>query len=202
MFYEPQNGHGLPHDPFTSLVVPRPIGWISTISAEGIPNLAPYSFFNAICGRPPMVGFSSEGLKDTANNILATGEFVVNLATDALAEAMNLSSALLPSQEDEFVFAGLESAAGKTVKAPRVALAPAALECKLVSITQINTIDGVSTGNRHIIGQVTGIHIADEALVDGLFDVAAAGIIARLGYRNYARINDIFSMIRPDPHHG
>lgn len=198
MFYQPQDGHGLPHDPFTSLVAPRPIGWISSVSADGLVNLAPYSFFNAVCGHPPMVGFASEGLKDTARNIIETGEFVVNVATSALAEAMNLSSARLQHGEDEFAFAGLERADSRTVRPPRVAAAPAALECKLVSVTEISTIDGDATGNRFVIGQVTGIYINDECLVDGLFDIVQAGVVARLGYRNYARVTDIFAMIRPD----
>src|SRR5690606_33959018 len=150
--------------PFTSLVVPRPIGWISSVSAAGLVNLAPYSFFNAVCGHPPMVGFASEGLKDTATNIIETEEFVFNIATAALAEAMNLSSARLPAGENEFAFAGLEQAASQTVRAPRVAAAPAALECKLVSVTEITALGGVATGNRYLIGQVTGIYIADECL--------------------------------------
>lgn len=201
MFYKPQDGHGLPHDPFTSLVVPRPIGWISTVDAAGGINLAPYSFFNAVCGHPPMVGYSSEGLKDTLRNILETGEFVVNLATSKLAEAMNQSSARLRHGDDEFAFAGLERAESQTVRPPRVAAAPAALECKMVSVTDIATIDGLPTGNRYVIGQVTGIYIDDSSLVDGLFDVAAAGVIARLGYRNYARVSDVFTMIRPADDH-
>lgn len=198
MFYDPRDGHGLPHDPFTSLVAPRPIGWISTVSAEGKPNLAPYSFFNAVCGHPPMVAFASEGIKDTAFNIGETKEFVVNIASYALAEAMNLSSATLERGEDEFTFAGLDAEPSRTVRAPRVAGVPAALECRLASITEIVTADGVVTHNRLIIGQVTGIYIDDRCLVEGLFDVSLADLIARLGYRNYARITEIFSMTRPD----
>lgn len=201
MFYQPKDGHDLPHDPFTSLVVPRPIGWISTVNGDGAANLAPYSFFNAVCGRPPMVGFSSEGFKDTLNNVIETGEFVVNMATSELAEAMNQSSACLKHGEDEFTFAGLERAESQTVRPPRVAAAPAALECKAVSVSEIDTFDGKSTGNRYVIGQVTGIYIDDRKIVDGLFDVGAAGVIARLGYRNYARVTDIFTMIRPDDAH-
>lgn len=198
MFYRPQDGHGLPHDPFTSLVAPRPIGWISSLDASGRANLAPYSFFNAVCGHPPIVGFASEGLKDTGNNIIETGEFVVNMATSALSEAMNLSSARLAHGEDEFAFAGLERAPSQTVRPPRVAAAPAALECKLISVTEVKTLDGTVTGNSFLMGQVSGIYISDDCLVDGIFDIVAAGVVARLGYRNYARINDIFSMVRPD----
>jgi len=198
MFYAPKDGHGLPHDPFTSLVAPRPIGWISSISPEGKPNLAPYSFFNAVCSRPPMVGFASEGFKDTASNIRDTGEFVVNIASYALAEAMNLSSARLAPGEDEFAFAGLTPEPSQTVQAPRVGRVPAALECQLVSIQELVTLEGVTTHNQLIIGQVSCIYIDDRCLVDGLFDVTLADLIARLGYRNYARIKDVFSMLRPD----
>lgn len=197
MFYRPEDGHGLPHDPFTSLVSPRPIGWISTIDAEGGVNLAPYSFFNAICGKPPMVGFSSEGMKHTAANIVQTREFVVNMASGALAQAMNLTSARVPFGVDEFELAGLEKAPSQTVRAPRVARAPAALECRLVSITPVVTLDGTQTGNSHIIGQVTGIYIDPDCLKDGLFDVITAGPIARLGYRDYTQVVSTFSMIRP-----
>lgn len=198
MFYAPKDGHGLPHDPFTSLVAPRPIGWISTVSIEGKVNLAPYSFFNAVCSRPPMVGFASEGIKDTVRNIRETGEFVVNVANYAMAEAMNLSSARLQHGDDEFAYAGLNAEPSQTVKAPRVAGVPAALECRLASSQEIITADGANTHNQLIIGQVSGIYIDDRCLVDGLFDVSLADLIARLGYRNYARVTEVFSMHRPE----
>lgn len=201
MFYKPEDGHGLPHNPYTSLVAPRPIAWLSTLDGDGRPNLAPYSFFNTICGHPPMVGFASEGLKDTANNVIATGEFVVNLVSMDLAKAMNLTSAPLASDEDEFAVAGLERVGSTTVKPFRVAGTPAALECRLVNVMELADLGGTPTGNRFIIGQVTGIYIDDAHLRDGLFDVAGAGIISRLGYRQYAKVTEVFEMIRPHEAH-
>lgn len=197
MFYKPQEGHGLPHGPFTALIAPRPIAWLSTLNDEGCPNLAPYSFFNAVSGNPPMLGFASEGMKDTLRNIVATGEFVVNLVSMDMAKAMNLTSAPLPPDEDEFVAAGLDYVPSETVRPFRVVGTPAALECKLVSVTQLADLEGAPLHNRFVIGQVTGIYIDDVHLRDGLFDVAAAGIISRLGYREYARVTDVFEMIRP-----
>ena len=125
-FYEPKDGHRLPHDPFKAIVAPRPIGWISTVDAEGRPNLAPYSFFNAFCDSPPVVGFSSGGRKNTQRNVEETGEFVVNLATRRQAEAMNRTSAALPHGVNKFEAAGLRAAPSRPVRPPRVADAPAA----------------------------------------------------------------------------
>jgi flavin reductase (DIM6/NTAB) family NADH-FMN oxidoreductase RutF len=159
--------------------------------------LIPYSFFNSVCSNPPMVGFASEGLKDTANNIIATGEFVVNLVSMDMAKAMNITSAPMPPEDDEFAIAGLEYARSETVKPFRVAGTPAALECRLVNIIELTDLDGKATHNRFIIGQVTGIYIDDIHLKGGLFDVAAAGIISRLGYRQYSKVVDVFEMIRP-----
>ena len=141
-FYEPAKGHNLPHDPFKAIVAPRPIGWISSQDAEGRLNLAPYSFFNAVCDRPPMVMFSSSGWKDSVANIKATGEFVCNLVTRPLAEKMNQTSATLPHGASEFDFAGLAAAPSRIVSPPRVAGAPAALECKLVEIIQLHDLSG------------------------------------------------------------
>lgn len=197
MFYEPKNGHGLPHDPFRNIVAPRPIGWISTVGKEGHVNLAPYSFFNTFCGSPPIVGFASEGLKDSANNAAATGEFVVNLATRRHAEQMNVTSSRVEHHVDEFELAGLERAPCRLVKPPRVKGAPAVLECRVTSVSDLMDLDGAWTERRLVIGQVVGIHIEDEYLTDGLFDIVKAGTIARLGYRDYAQVTEVFSMMPP-----
>ena len=200
-FYEPATGHGLPHDPFKAIVAPRPVGWISTLSADGRPNLAPYSFFNAVDNTPPMVAFSSSGAKHSVENAEATGEFVCNLATRALAEAMNATSAVVPEEVDEFTLAGLEPAPCRVVAPPRVAASPAALECRLLQVIDLVDLDGVSTGNRLAIGQVVGVHIDRAYLRDGLFDTAAAGAIARAGYRDEyfeATPETLFRMLRPD----
>lgn len=197
MFYEPILGHGLPHDPFKAIVAPRPIGWISTLDAEGRPNLAPYSFFNGVCDRPPMVMFSSSGWKHSIANVSATGEFVCNFATHALRDAMNASSAEVGAEVDEFVLAGLETASCRTVRAPRVALSPAALECKLVSLTELKDRTGESVGRFVAIGEVTGVHIDEAFLTNGLFDTGEAGALARCGYMDYAAVFETFSLARP-----
>jgi len=197
MFYEPGRGHGLPHDPFKALVAPRPIGWISTLDGQGRPNLAPYSFFNAICDRPPMVMFSSTGWKHSAANASVSGEFVCNFATDALKEEMNLSSAEVAEGVDEFALAGLETAPCRLVAPPRVAKSPAALECKVLSVTELQGVDGASTNRFVVIGQVMGVHIDERFLVDGLFDTAAAGALARCGYMDYAAVFETFAIKRP-----
>lgn len=200
MFYQPQiDNHGLPHNPFKAIVSPRPIGWISTVDANGIANLAPYSFFNAIADTPPMVAFGSGGKKadqafnkDSVANIRATGEFVVNIVSYALRDAMNASSASLPAGEDEFEAAGLEKAACNVVTAPRVAAAPAALECKLFKF-----VDLPGDNNVLVIGEVVGVHMDDSAIVDGIFDVTRFQPLARLGYHDYSVISDVISLKRP-----
>ena len=196
-FYEPRNGHGLPHDPLKAIVAPRPIGWISTLDAQGRPNLAPYSFFNMIQTSPPMVMFGSDGLKHTVANAIATGEFVFNLATRTLFDAMNASSATLEEGSDEFAHAGLEAAPGRLVRAPRVAASPASLECRVLQSLELLGLDGKPTGGLLVIGQVVGVHIAEGALRDGQFDMVAAGTIARCGYRDYAQVTELFSALRP-----
>jgi flavin reductase (DIM6/NTAB) family NADH-FMN oxidoreductase RutF len=201
LFYEPAGGHGLPHDPFKALVAPRPIGWVSTVSAAGIPNLAPYSFFNAVGDSPPMIAFSSSGRKDSLVNAEATGEFVWNMATRALAEAMNASSASVSPETDEFGLAALETAPSRLVTPPRVAASPAALECRLLQIVQLYDLDGQETSNRLVIGQVVGVHIDRAYLRDGLFDTGAAHPIMRAGYRDQyveATPETMFRMARPD----
>jgi len=197
MFYEPRNGHGLPHDPFKAIIAPRPIGWISTVDAEGKPNLAPYSFFNAVHSNPPMLMFTSESMKHSAANAIATGEFVFNLVSRELFDAMNISSADFPAGVSEFEAAGLTAAPSRAVKAPRVAAAPANLECKVVSHTQLHDVDGKTLHGWIIIGQVVGVHILDSYIRDGRFDTALAQPVARCGYRDYAAVTELFEALRP-----
>jgi flavin reductase (DIM6/NTAB) family NADH-FMN oxidoreductase RutF len=198
MFYDAiENKHGFQNDPFKALVAPRPIGWISTLSPKGIANLAPYSFFNAMAERPSYVVFGSDGRKHTVSNIEATGEFAVNLATWELREAVNMSSARVPEEVDEFELAGLMKAPCRLIKAPRVAGSPANLECKLFQIVRLPEGDGVA--QRFItIGRVVGIHIDDRFIVDGRVNTAAMNLIARLGYSEYATVSEAWRMRRPD----
>ena len=197
-FYEPSRGHGLPHDPFKVIVAPRPIGWISTRDAAGLLNLAPYSYFNAVCDRPPMVMFSSAGWKDTVSNIKATGEFVCNLVTRSLAEQMNLTSASLPHGVSEFEFAKLDAAPSRIVMPPRVAEAPAALECRLVQIVQLHGADGSALEQYLTIGEVVGVHINRAYLKEGLFDLLATHPVQRAGYTaDYTEATTAFKMMRP-----
>ncbi|GAB4181144.1 MAG: flavin reductase family protein [Thalassobaculales bacterium] len=198
MFYETGAGHGLPFDPIKAIVAPRPIGWISTIDAEGRHNLAPYSFFNALGSRPPIVCFSSEGMKDSAANAKATGEFVANLATMALAEAMNATSKTVPHGVDEFALAGLAVAPCRLVRPGRVAASPAALECKVLQVIEIADLSGQPIDRHLVIGQVVGVHIDDAYIRDGRFDTAAAQPLARCGYRDYAVVREVFEIVRPD----
>jgi flavin reductase (DIM6/NTAB) family NADH-FMN oxidoreductase RutF len=180
-FYEPRKGHGLPHDPFNAIVGPRPIGWISSLSKAGTPNLAPYSFFNAFNYVPPIVGFASIGAKDTLHNVQETGEFVWNLATRPLAEAMNASCAAVPPEVDEFALAGLRPAASRIVAPPRVADSPVAFECKVTQIVQLQRTDGETVPTWLVLGEVVGVHIANASLRDGIYDTASAGHILRAG---------------------
>lgn len=198
MFYDARkNDHGLPHDPFKAIVTPRPIGWISSISSSGDINLAPYSFFNGVASRPPVVMFSSEGRKDSLSFIEETGEFVCNLATWDLRDAMNKTSAPLPRGTNEMTHAGLEPAPSRLVKPPRVAASPCALECKLLQIVHLSDIEGHALDNHVVFGQVIGVHIDDRYIRNGLLDSAAMKPIARCGYHNYAVVESLFSMTRP-----
>lgn len=197
-FYDPAKGHGLKHDPFKAIVAPRLIGWISTRSATGQLNLAPYSFFGAFATFPAIIGFCSEGRKDSISNIEVTGEFVWNLATRPLAEQMNHSSAPVAPEVDEFELAGLTAAPGRNVAVPHVGESPASLECKLLQIVRLNNLDGEPMNNYLALGQVVGVHIQNAYLKDGLFDTHAAQAIMRAGYRaDYAQIGEMFQMIRP-----
>ncbi|HEV2128734.1 MAG TPA: flavin reductase family protein [Thermomicrobiales bacterium] len=201
-FYEPATGHGLPHDPFKAIVAPRPIGWVSTLSTDGVLNLAPYSFFNAVSATPPIIAFSSSGRKDSLVNVEATGEFIWNMATRALAEEMNASSARVPPEVDEFTLAGLETAPSRLVASPRVAASPASLECRLLQIVELHDLDGQPVGSSVVLGQVVGVHIDRTFLRHGLFDTGAARPIMRAGYRDAyveATPETMFKMMRPDP---
>lgn len=197
MFYAPKDGHGLPHDPFKAIVAPRPIGWISALSAKGELNLSPYSYFNAVSARPPVVMFSSEGHKDAVAFIEQTGEFTCSLVTKALDQQMNLTSAPLPRGTSEYDYSGLATAPSRLVKPPRVAASPTALECKLLSIQELKDLDGNPTDRWIVMGQVVGVFIDDRFLKDGLFDTAMAQPIARCGYHDYAVVDKVFSIIRP-----
>jgi flavin reductase (DIM6/NTAB) family NADH-FMN oxidoreductase RutF len=179
--YRPKDGHGLPHDPFNAIVGPRPIGWISTKSRAGLVNLAPYSFFNAFNYTPPIIGFASIGAKDTLRHINETGEFVWNLATRPLAEAMNASCAAVPPEVNEFELAGLTALPCSLVNVPRVGESPVAFECKLTQQIQLQGVDGVAVPTWLTLGEVVAVHIARELLVDGIYDTAAAQPILRGG---------------------
>lgn len=199
MFYDAlTNAHGLERDPFKALVAPRPIGWVSTLGRNGVVNLAPYSFFNAFHTDPPIVGFASEGWKDSVANCAATGEFVANLATRPLAEAMNATSAAVPHAISEMELAGLAPAPCRLVGPPRVAHAPAALECKVLQILQLKDLAGRPLKGHLVLGQVVAVHIDPDYIRDGVFDTAAARPIARCGHRgDYAEVTSLFEMIRP-----
>ncbi len=179
--YEPRSGHGLPHDPFNAIVGPRPIGWISTQNAAGALNLAPYSFFNAFNYVPPIVGFASIGTKDTLRNIEATGEFVWNLATRSLAEAMNQSCAAVPPEVSEFDLTGLTPLPSTRVRPPRVAESPVTFECCSTQILQLQGIDGETVPTWLILGEVVAVHIDQALLKNGVYDTAGAGHILRGG---------------------
>ena len=192
MFYRPADGHGLPHNPFNAIVTPRPIGWISTRAAQG-DNLAPYSFFNAVAYQPPQVMFASTGRKDSLRNVEAAGVFCVNIVAEAMLQAMSATSARLPHGTDEFTHAGIARAPCLTIDCPRVAAAPAALECV---VTQIMALKG--DDNALVLGEVTGIHLSDDCLIDGRFDVTRFHPVARLGYLDYAIVRDLITLARPD----
>ena len=201
MFYavDQRDRSVLPHDPFKAIVAPRPIGWISSISAKGEVNLAPYSFFNGVNSRPPLVMFASEGRKDSVSNIEETGEFVCNLATWDLREAMNETSAPMPHGQNEFVRAGLKSAPSVLVKPPRVADSPCALECKLVRIVRLETHKHAPLECHVVFGEVVGVYIDERFVRDGMLDTAAMKPVARCGYADqYAVVESLFSMTRPE----
>jgi flavin reductase (DIM6/NTAB) family NADH-FMN oxidoreductase RutF len=201
MFYEPdKRNHGLKYNPFKALVVPRPIGWISTVDLNGTPNLAPYSMFNSVAGDPPCVMFASStksdgSAKDSRYCAEATGEFVVNLATYAERESMNRTSESLPLGVNEFELAGLELIESLLVKPPRVKCSPVQMECKF--LRSVEMPEGQSVRNFVTFGRVIGIHIADELIVDGRVDICRARPIARMGYMDYAVVDGVFEMVSP-----
>jgi flavin reductase (DIM6/NTAB) family NADH-FMN oxidoreductase RutF len=199
MFYRPENGHGLPHNPFNAIVTPRPIGWISTRGADGSDNLAPYSFFNAVAYVPPQVMFASTSAKpdrgdtkDSVANIRETGVFCVNIVEYAMRDAMNQTSGAWDKDTDEFTLAGIDRAPCTTIACSRVAGAPASLECRM---TQIVPLKGEA--NFAVFGEVVGVHMRDDCLKDGMFDVTAFSPLTRLGYRDYSVIREVFALSRP-----
>ncbi|MER9301104.1 flavin reductase family protein [Mesorhizobium sp. M0621] len=197
MFYEPSKGHGLPHDPSKAIVAPRPIGWISTLNGAGEINLAPYSFFNAVSTRPFIVWFSSEGEKDSASFAQETGEFVANLVSRDLAEKMNRTSVNAPRGVNEFVYADLAMAPSRLVAHPPLGAAPGPQESRVTEVFRPKALDGSPTSAVVVAGEVVGVYIDDTFLTDGLFDITKAGNVARLGYMEYASVDEVFSMRRP-----
>ncbi|WP_407655929.1 flavin reductase family protein [Capillimicrobium parvum] len=200
MFYEPdaRPRELLPHDPFKAIIAPRPIGWVSTVGADGAVNLAPYSFFNAVSEGPPMLAFSSDGRKDSATFADEGGAFVWNLATWDLREAMNATSATLPRGVNEFAHAGLTMAPSRLVEPPRVAESPCALECRVVHTVQLRDVEGRELDRHLVIGQVVGVHLDERFVADGKVDTAALRPIARCGYLgDYAVVDRLFDMPRP-----
>jgi flavin reductase (DIM6/NTAB) family NADH-FMN oxidoreductase RutF len=198
MDYDPRSEpHGLARDPTTSLVVPRPIGWITTISPAGVVNLAPYSFFNLIAGKPPFVMFASHPRKHSQDNAEAGGEFVANLATYALREEMNATSAVLDESQSEPHVVGLEMVPSRFVKPPRVARSPVAIECKYLQTVRLARSNGETTNSSVIIGEVVNFHIDDAVIVDGMIDIERMRPIARLGYMDYCVVDNVFTMLRP-----
>lgn len=202
MFYETKDHHGLKHNPFKSLVVPRPIGWVSSQDKDGVVNLAPYSFFNAVASEPPVVLFSSNGAhsegsyKDSVKNVQETGEFVCNLATWETREAMNMTSSMVARSVDEFELSGLTPVPSRLVKPPRVKESPVHLECRYLQTVELPS-DNPDLPNLVVFGQVVGIHIDDGIISDGMIDMNVFKPIARLGYFDYAVVDHVFSMRRP-----
>jgi flavin reductase (DIM6/NTAB) family NADH-FMN oxidoreductase RutF len=192
MFYQPKDGHGLPDNPLLAIVAPRPIAWISTRGHMG-DNLAPYSFFNAIAYRPPQIMFASTGVKDTLKNIRETGVFAVNIVEGAMFEAMSQTSATLPHGMDEFTAAGVARTDCSLIPCPRIAGAPATLECRTLQEVTLAGTDNIMT-----IAEVIGIHLRDDCVVEGRFDLTRFQPMARAGYQDYARVDELLTLARPD----
>jgi flavin reductase (DIM6/NTAB) family NADH-FMN oxidoreductase RutF len=198
LFYEWGKEKPLPHDPIKAIIAPRPIGWISTVDAEGRANLAPYSFFNNFASSPPIVAFSSEIESDSVDNAEATGEFVFNLVSHDLGHVMNGSSEGFPPGVSEFDEVAIPSAPSRLVRPPRVAASPAALECRTLQVIRLHDIDGKPVRAKMVLGQVVGVHIRREFLTDGRFDTAKAQPLGRCGYlADYAVVKELFEMPRP-----
>ena len=199
MFYDPRSEpHGLAHTPVNALVAPRPIGWITTMAKDGTVNLAPYSFFNLISGYPPMVMFSAQADKHSQANAEATGEFVYNMATWALREEMNASSADFGAAESEPDKLGLEMIPSRSVKPPRVKRSPVHFECKYIQTVELVASNGKRNRSSVVIGEVVGIHIDDSLITDGMVDITRARPIARLGYMDYCVVDEVFAIMRPE----
>lgn len=200
MFYRPEDGHGLPHNPFNAIVTPRPIGWISSRGKDGHDNLAPYSFFNAVAYTPPQVMFASTSDKedrhlgkDSVANIDETGVFCVNIVEYEMMEAMNVTSGSYGAEVDEFEQAGLERVECESIACSRVAGVPAALECRMTKVVKLE-----GAANIAVFGEVIGVHMRDDCIVDGRFDLTRFRPLARLGYKDYTVINSVFELVRPD----
>jgi len=200
MFYRPEDGHGLPHNPFNALITPRPIAWISTQDSDGLRNLAPYSFFNGTAYVPPQVMFATTGAKpdqddtkDTLANIRATNVFCINVVEEAMRDAMNVSTTGFAKEVDEFDRAGLEAAPCESIACPRLVGAPASLECRVTDILKIK-----GEHNFVVHGEVVGIHLRDDCLKDGIFDISTFRPLSRLGYRDYSVVDNMFTLARPD----
>ncbi|MEW6768964.1 MAG: flavin reductase family protein [Pseudomonadota bacterium] len=199
-FYEPKDGHGLRHDPFNAIVGPRPIGWISSQDSKGHVNLAPYSFFNGFNYHPPIIGFSSIGWKDTVSNVQETGEFCWNLATRHIGEQMNMTSASVPHETDEFTISGLTKVASRKVKVPRVGESLASFECKLTQLIQLQGTNGAKVDAWMVFGEVVAVYIDKRLIKDGVYQTAEAHPILRAGRMgDYAEIRPdmMFEMVRP-----
>lgn len=198
MFYEPaRQNHGLPHNPLKAIVAPRPIGWISTLTEDGVANLAPYSFFNLVSESPDIVMFSSAGLKDTVRNVMASGEFVCNLATLELMEAVNLTSKPIAPDESEFELADLARAPSRLVKPPRVAASPCSLECVWIDTVDLRDRHDAPTGRHVTYGEVVGVHIDERFIEDGILRTDRLHSLARDGYFDYSWVDTLRSLARP-----
>lgn len=199
-FYQPKDGHQLPHDPFNAIIAPRPIGWVSTKSASGQINLAPYSFFNAFNYHPPIIGFSSIGYKDSVKNAADTGEFCWNLVTLSLAESMSKTSAAVDSNIDEFELASLDKGQSKIIDVPYVAQSPVVMECKTSQVIQLQSAAGEDCQTWMVFGEVVGVHIAKSAIKEGVYDTAAMQPVMRGGGQgDYFFVNELqkFELLRP-----
>jgi len=197
--YDPANGHRLPHDPLKAIVAPRPIGWISTVDGKGNVNLAPYSYFNLVSSKPPIVMFSSEGRKDSVTNAEETGEFTWNLATLPLSRQMNETSLAVERGVNEMDLAKLEALSSELIQPPRVAASPVSFECRVIEIKTLTDINGIALNTFMVLGQVIRVHINKRFLVKGRFDLTAAKAIARAGYRgDYILAGETFEMLRPN----
>ena len=202
MFWKTDEPHGLPRDPFKSCVIPRPIGWISTVSPEGVPNLAPYSFFNGVAGDPPMVMFASgmrsaDAPKDSIHNAEQTGEFTCSMVSFDLKEIMNDTSSAYDAAVDEAGHLGIEMEQSELVKPMRVKAAPIHMECTYFDTMELPK-DRNGAGNAICVGRVVGVHIRDDFLKDGFVDVEKIRPVARLGYMDYTSVQEVFTMMRPE----